>query len=90
LISEFIATDEFPKILQAARRDGLKIVWILLSTAPYEMTSVGRVIQEIQCAHPVNRPLDMMADPERNQIFTKFVRDLIELFPETATTWKAT
>jgi len=90
LISEFIATDGFPKILQAARRDGLKIVWILLSTAPYEMTSVGRVIQEIQCAHPVNRPLDMMADPERNQIFTKFVRDLIELFPETATTWKAT
>jgi ubiquinone/menaquinone biosynthesis C-methylase UbiE len=88
LASEFIATDEFPKILEAARRDGLKIVWMLLSTAPYEVGSVGRVIQEIQCAHPVNRPLDMLDNPERNQIFTKFVRDLIELFPETATTWR--
>jgi ubiquinone/menaquinone biosynthesis C-methylase UbiE len=88
LASEFIATDEFPKILEAARRDGLKIVWMLLSTAPYEVTSVGRVVQEIQCAHPADRPLDMLGDPERNQIFTKFVRDLIELFPETATTWR--
>jgi ubiquinone/menaquinone biosynthesis C-methylase UbiE len=88
LASEFIATDEFPKILEAARRDGLKIVWMLLSTAPYEVGSVGRVIQEIQCAHPVDRPLDMLDNPERNQIFTKFVRDLIELFPETATTWR--
>ena len=86
LASEFIATDEFPKILEAARRDGLKIVWMLLSTALYEVGSVGRVIQEIQCAHPVDRPLDMLGDPERNQIFTKFVRALIELFPETATT----
>jgi hypothetical protein len=88
LASEFIATDEFPKILEAARRDGLKIVWMLLSAAPYEVGSVGRVIQEIQCAHPVKTPLDKLDEPDRNQIFTEFVRDLIELFPETATTWQ--
>ena len=88
LASEFIATDEFPKILEAARHDGLKIVWMLLSAAPYEVGSVGRVIQEIQCAHPVNTPLDKLDDPDRNQIFTEFVRDLIELFPETVATWQ--
>ena len=38
--------------------------------------------------HPVDRPLDGLDDPECNQIFTKFVRDLIKLFPETATTWR--
>ena len=88
LASEFVARDEFPKILEAARRDGLKIVWMLLSATPYEVVPVGRVIQEIQCAHPVDRPLDGLDDPECNQIFTKFVRDLIKLFPETVATWQ--
>ena len=88
LASEFIDNDEFPKILEAARRDGLTIVWMLLSAAPYEVASVGPVIREIQCAHPVDTPLDMLGEPECNQIFTKFVRDLLELFPGTDTTWR--
>jgi ubiquinone/menaquinone biosynthesis C-methylase UbiE len=85
LASQFIADDEFPRILEAARRDGLTIVWLLLSSAPYEMAAVGQVIREIQCAHPVDKPLDMLGEPERNLIFTNFVRQLVDMFPGSDT-----
>ena len=82
LASDFIEKDEFPKILEAASREGLTIVWMLVSAAPYEVASVGRIIQEIQCAHPVDKPLDTLREPERNQVFTTFVRDLMRFFPD--------
>lgn len=83
LASEFITTDEFPKILQAARSEGLRIICVLLSSAPYDVTPLGSIIQEIQWAHPVNEPLDLLDAPVQNQVFTKLVHDLVEFFPES-------
>jgi ubiquinone/menaquinone biosynthesis C-methylase UbiE len=82
LASDFIERDEFPKILEAASQEGLTIVWMLVSAAPYELASVGRIVEKIQCAHPVDQPLDTLREPERNKVLTDFVRDLLRFFPD--------
>ena len=82
LASEFIANDEFPKILQTAQNAGLRIICILLSSAPYEITPLGEIVQQIQWAHPADQPLDLLDPPKQNQIFTELVRDLVSLLPE--------
>jgi SAM-dependent methyltransferase len=81
LNSKFIVESEFPEILKAAREHGLRIVWTLLSRAPYRMVGLGQVLDEIQCAHPVDTPLDMLDEPERNRFFTQFVHKLAALCP---------
>jgi ubiquinone/menaquinone biosynthesis C-methylase UbiE len=82
LASDFIADAELPNILEAGRSGGLTIVWLLLSATPYQFTPVGRILGEIQCAHPEDTPLDTLHEPEQNQFFSKLVGDLVEFFPD--------
>jgi internalin A len=64
LASPFIADEEIPPILAAARTDGLVIVWVLISACLYQRSAIA----EYQAAHPIAKPLDSLAGPKRNQM----------------------
>ncbi|UCD81975.1 MAG: macro domain-containing protein [Desulfobacterales bacterium] len=53
LASEFIAENELPQLLAAARRNDLKILWVLISPCMYKQTK----IKDYQAAHDISKPL---------------------------------
>jgi hypothetical protein len=54
LASDFIAENELPPLLEAAKRGSVKILWVPVSTAAYEETS----IYMYQAALAPSKPLD--------------------------------
>jgi internalin A len=60
LASEFISRDELPVILEATRRDGLKLIWIAVKASLYQKTElVG-----YQAVNDPSRPLDTLTSAE--------------------------
>ena len=76
--SDFIAHNELPPLLEAARTRGLKIIWIAISASMYEATPIARY----QAANDPKRPLDRMAIGEAN---TELVR-IAEIIHRTCLT----
>ena len=62
LASDFIAQNELPPLLDAAERQGVKVIWIPISACMYKETE----IQEYQAAHEPSRPLDSLPEHEQN------------------------
>jgi TIR domain len=75
LASDFIAKNELPPLLAAARDDGLKICWIYVSSALYERTEIAKY----QAAHDVKRPLDRMPRDERQGTLSKVAFEIEKL-----------
>jgi len=63
LESEFIAHNELPPLLQAARAKGLRILWVPVSASSYEETQIG----SFQAALNPSTPLDTMPEPHQHQ-----------------------
>jgi class 3 adenylate cyclase len=61
LASDFIAKNELPPLLKAAKDDDVLILWVCLSSCLYRQTE----IEQYQAAHDVSRPLDSLKKPER-------------------------
>ena len=53
LASEFIAENELPQLLAAAKSKDLKVLWVYISPCLYEETKIG----DYQAAHDISRPL---------------------------------
>ena len=62
LASDFIADQELPYLLAAARQRGVKILWALVSPCLYE----GTALNEIQALHDLKRPLNSLPESERD------------------------
>jgi TIR domain/Cyclic nucleotide-binding domain len=74
LASRFIAERELPPILDAAEREGLRVVWIPVSHSSYERTP----IRHYQAAHDPSRPLDSLRPAERNKALVEICRRIGE------------
>jgi hypothetical protein len=67
LASDFIANDELPPILEAAKNNELRIFWIAVSASVYQSTPINHY----QAAHNPDKPLDMLSAGEVNQLLAK-------------------
>ncbi|MBD2511814.1 leucine-rich repeat domain-containing protein [Nostoc muscorum FACHB-395] len=63
LASDFIADNELPPLLDAAEAEGLRIIWIPLSSSGYDETE----IEKYQSTHPPNQPLDSLNSAQENK-----------------------
>ncbi|WP_392481587.1 COR domain-containing protein [Nostoc sp. C110] len=63
LASKFISQNELPPLLEAAKAEGVKILWIPLRASNYKATA----IEKYQAAHPTDRPLNTIMGGKRDQ-----------------------
>lgn len=75
LASEFIVENELPPLLAAARDEGLKICWVLVSPALYHGTEIAKY----QAANDVKRPLDSMPRDKRQAALSKVAFEIEQL-----------
>ncbi len=72
LASEFIASNESPKILEAAQKDGLTIFWIAVGYSLYEHTFVT----DYQAANSPERPLNSLSESDLDRELVEIARRL--------------
>jgi class 3 adenylate cyclase len=68
--SEFIASQELPKLLAAAQREGVNILWVPVSASSYDETELGGY----QAAHDPDRPLDTLSPADQNLALVKLCK----------------
>jgi hypothetical protein len=67
LASDFIAEQELPPLLEAARTEGLTILWVPVSDSLYFETE----IEQYQAAHDPGSPLDSLTPSELSRALVK-------------------
>src|SRR5262249_507977 len=70
LYSDFIADEELPKLLNAAKNDGLNIVWVALGFSSYEDTEIA----EYQAVNDPSRPLKSLPVSEMDFELVKIAK----------------
>jgi hypothetical protein len=72
LASDFIADHELVPLLKTAERNGVKIVWVCVSSCLYDETG----IEAYQAAHDISRPLDSLNAAECNATLVSICREI--------------
>jgi internalin A len=72
IASDFIADNELPPLLDAAKAKGVTILWIPISHSSYQETEFGKY----QAAHNPGQPLDTLPVPEQNRILVKICEEI--------------
>ncbi len=72
LDSEFIASDELPPLLTAAKSRGLTILWAALSSSSYDETE----IKTFQAALEPSKPLDTLSKAQQNKALVKLCKTI--------------
>jgi hypothetical protein len=80
LASHFIAKEELPPLLEAAKEEGVTIFWIYLSSCLYEQTEIG----SYQAAHDISRPLDRLSKPQRQAVLSEACFKLLQTAQQPA------
>jgi hypothetical protein len=70
LASDFIAEHELPPLLERAEKEGLKILWIAVSSSSYEETPIS----SYQAVNDPARPLDGLTQANRNKELVEISR----------------
>jgi CheY-like chemotaxis protein len=79
LASDFIAKDELPPLLKAAKSDGVTIFWIYWGSCLYKETEIA----QYQAAHDVTKPLSQLTKPKRQQALRQICEKLIRAVHDT-------
>jgi hypothetical protein len=72
LASDFIVDHELPPLLEAARKEGLVILWLHLSSCLYDETE----IKHYQAVHDVSKPMDSLRSAAQAQVLAGVCRQL--------------
>jgi hypothetical protein len=80
LASDFIVDHELPAILQAAKGDGLTIVWIPIGASLYAETEIA----DYQAAHDPSTPLNTLSRGGQDKVFVKISRMIQETLASSA------
>lgn len=70
--SEFVKNDELPRLLEAARRRELKLLWIAVSPSTWRDSA----LEQRQALRDPSDPLDALDDPARRQAFCDIYESL--------------
>lgn len=63
--SDYIASNELPALLEAAKSEGLIVLWIPVKDSNYQQTKIA----QFQAAHPPSEPLARLSPAKRDQAF---------------------
>ena len=74
LNSPFIREKELPVLLQAAQDRGCLIFWIAVSSTTFEDSPLAK----IQGANAPSQPLDLLPEPQQNQVFLEIYKKMRE------------
>ncbi|ACK64656.1 hypothetical protein PCC8801_0566 [Rippkaea orientalis PCC 8801] len=74
LASDFIATEELPPLLEAAEKEGVKILWVYLNYCQYKYTA----LKNLQATHNITEPLQALSPPEQDKILYEISDEIIE------------
>jgi hypothetical protein len=80
LASDFIAEHELPSALEAAKEDGLKILWIAARFSMYEETEIAR----FQAVNDPARPLAGMSGANRERELIRICKEIKSAISGTA------
>ena len=72
LALEFIADNELPPLLDAARNDGLTVLWIPISFSLYQSTGIG----EYQAVQDPSKPLDSLASASVDKALVRIAGEI--------------
>lgn len=74
LASDFISQDELPPLLEAAEKEGLKIIWILIKDCLYDYTP----IKDYQAAHDLSTALNGLPEHKQQATLKKISKRIID------------
>jgi hypothetical protein len=74
LASDFILDEELPKMLQAAKSEGVLVMPVILRPSRFQRSGI---ISEFQSVNPPGSPLSGLRRPQWEQVFAEFA-DIIE------------
>jgi hypothetical protein len=72
LASQFIAEHELPPLLEAAEKQGLKILWVYISPCLYDRTEIA----DYQASHEIAYPLDSLPPHEQNRVLVQICKEI--------------
>lgn len=70
LESEFIAEEELPPLLDAAKSEGVTILWVPVESSSFEVTPIA----EYQAVHPPQKPLESLSAADRNKALVEICK----------------
>jgi hypothetical protein len=79
--SEYVWTEELPRILELADNEGATIMWIPIRTCPYKDTNIGKY----QAVTDPKIPIISLNSANKDIVYTKLYEDIKNLFKEPAT-----
>jgi hypothetical protein len=74
LNSEFIASEELPALLEAAKDDGVVICPVVLEDCLYDYSA----LKDYQAANDISKPLIALSAAKRNEAISKIARKILE------------
>ncbi len=73
--SEFIQDKEMSYFLEVSKRENVKILWVAISSYPYDLTPLN----ELQCANDPSKPLDALSEADQNKEMTNICKKIVTL-----------
>jgi hypothetical protein len=70
LASKFIAERELPPLLEAAKREGVAILWVPVKSSAYKVTE----IEKYQAVHPPEKPLASLRPADRDKALVEICK----------------